>query len=1014
MSPISIWPRRYRRWATPIVVIALLAGSFTPGLAKAVAADSSGNFTISGTVIGSDGATPSNIQVDAYGDNGNSFSAQTDASGNYSLVVAPDNYIVKFSGNGSDYVDGCLAIGASGNFTIDQYACPEVTVTTSDVPLPTVTMPLGVRINGTVTGSDEATPANILVDADTGNPGPLTQTVTGGTFSLLVPPGSYKLYFHDLNGELSPLKARYVDGCYASGASGKVTTDPNACTTLTFTMGSTVPPLNVTIPLGVQIRGRVIDQNGQGLPNMWVHLSPDNFGWLSMTTAADGSYSFAVIPGSYTVTFWGGGSDDHAGGCYYSVAHGNLDGSGNTCSPVTVTSPPVTLPDVTMPLGVRISGTVTGSDGKRLDNIAVAISSGTGTAADGTYSSNPLAPGSYTVRFYDDNNGASTYVNGCYDLGAPGYFTADWNDCTPVTVGTSNVPGINVTMPLAGGGTPFGSDVPVVPDSSTSKPQPVSLTFTNVGKFGTTTLTTSTTAPAPLPTGYQLAGSATYYDLETTATYSGSITVCISYAGMTTAPTSLLHYGSSGWTDITNYPVDTTNQTICGTTSSLSPFVLVTKSPMLTITASSATMAYGGTVPAFTPIYSGFVNGDTASGLTTQPTCTTTATSASGVGTYAITCSGAVDPNYSFTYVAGTLTINKAALTVTAPRTSRAYGASNPILSPTYSGFVAGNTAASLTTAATCTMTATSASGVGTYPVTCSGAVDPNYSFTYVAGTLSVVIVDRYWTPVGVTLQVAAPGFLALTNVGTSSVVVSSAPKGKLTLGSTAGSFTYVPPSGWTGADSFSYELKTGTTLSSPVTVTIFVLGSGMNCTGCNLSGLLPGALSLTGANLSKANLTGTGLGGANLGGSNLSGANLAGANLAGATLTGVNLSNATMTGAILPSANLTGANLSGATLIGANLTGATLTGVNLSSANLSSASLSSASLTGANLSGANLTNALAGHANLTGANLAKAILTGADLTGATLTGVAWGGATCPDGTAANSHSNTCVGHLSH
>ena len=56
----------------------------------------------------------------------------------------------------------------------------------------------------------------------------------------------------------------------------------------------------------------------------------------------------------------------------------------------------------------------------------------------------------------------------------------------------------------------------------------------------------------------------------------------------------------------------------------------VSKAP-LTITASSGSMTYGGTVPTITPIYAGFVNGDTASSLTTQPTCSTTATSSSPV-----------------------------------------------------------------------------------------------------------------------------------------------------------------------------------------------------------------------------------------------------------------------------------------------------------------------------------------------------------------------------------------------
>ena len=76
--------------------------------------------------------------------------------------------------------------------------------------------------------------------------------------------------------------------------------------------------------------------------------------------------------------------------------------------------------------------------------------------------------------------------------------------------------------------------------------------------------------------------------------------------------------------------------------------------------------------------YSGFVNGDTSASLTTQPTVTTTATTTSPVGTYPITASGAVDPNYTISYVAGTLTINQDASTtsVSASTTSGSFGLS--------------------------------------------------------------------------------------------------------------------------------------------------------------------------------------------------------------------------------------------------------------------------------------------------------------------------------------------------
>src|SRR5205814_1109880 len=112
---------------------------------------------------------------------------------------------------------------------------------------------------------------------------------------------------------------------------------------------------------------------------------------------------------------------------------------------------------------------------------------------------------------------------------------------------------------------------------------------------------------------------------------------------------------------------------------------------------------------------------------------------ASAVGTYPITVGGAVaSANYSISYVAGTLTVTPAALTITAGDKAKFYGAANPALTASYTGFVNGDTTASLTTPPTVTTTATSSSGVGTYPITASGAASANYTFTYVAGVLTV------------------------------------------------------------------------------------------------------------------------------------------------------------------------------------------------------------------------------------------------------------------------------------
>lgn len=111
-----------------------------------------------------------------------------------------------------------------------------------------------------------------------------------------------------------------------------------------------------------------------------------------------------------------------------------------------------------------------------------------------------------------------------------------------------------------------------------------------------------------------------------------------------------------------------------------------------------------------------------------------------GAGTCSVTAVQAGNANWNAAEnVTRSFAVARAALTVTAPSATRFLGAGNPTLTPSYSGFVNGDTASSLTSPATCSTTATVASPVGTYPVTCTGAAAANYAVTEVPGTLTVV-----------------------------------------------------------------------------------------------------------------------------------------------------------------------------------------------------------------------------------------------------------------------------------
>src|SRR5207245_7057555 len=123
-------------------------------------------------------------------------------------------------------------------------------------------------------------------------------------------------------------------------------------------------------------------------------------------------------------------------------------------------------------------------------------------------------------------------------------------------------------------------------------------------------------------------------------------------------------------------------------------------------------------------------------------TLSTTATASSHVSgsPYAITAAGAVDADYTISYVDGALTVTPVGLTITADSKNKAYGAALPALTASYSGLVNGDTAASLATAPTLATTATAASHIagGPYPITASGAADADCTTSYLPVTLLV------------------------------------------------------------------------------------------------------------------------------------------------------------------------------------------------------------------------------------------------------------------------------------
>ena len=119
-----------------------------------------------------------------------------------------------------------------------------------------------------------------------------------------------------------------------------------------------------------------------------------------------------------------------------------------------------------------------------------------------------------------------------------------------------------------------GANVVATPADVTTGNTPVQLTFDQVTQGGVSTVTSSTSGPPP-PAGFAAGSPAVYYDISTTVGFTGPVEVCIDATGIDFggATPAVFHYESGTWIPLPT-TFDVTNNLVCGTASSLSPFAL--------------------------------------------------------------------------------------------------------------------------------------------------------------------------------------------------------------------------------------------------------------------------------------------------------------------------------------------------------------------------------------------------------------------------------------------------------
>jgi hypothetical protein len=383
--------------------------------------------------------------------------------------------------------------------------------------------------------------------------------------------------------------------------------------------------------------------------------------------------------------------------------NGDTQTSATTGAPLLSTTAPAAAPAGSYPIAIAI-GTLAST------NYSITLVNGTLTVTQ--------APLTITVnnatRYYGSAN--PTFTGTITGLVKGDTLTVTYSTTATKTSAVATYP---ITATIAGSKTP-DYKLTVVPGTLTVTPSALTVTASNATKVYGAALPTFTDTVTGFLNGDTAATAITGAPTLTTTATSKSA------AGTYSIVPAL------GTLKATNY----TFRFVDGT--------LTIGKAVLTVTANKATTTYGAALPTFTDTITGFVNSDTlATAVSGAAAFSTTETLKSPVGTYPITVSigSLTAANYSFKFVAGTLTVTKATLTVTANNLSKVYGAALPTLTDAITGFLNGDTTATATTgAASLTTTATAKSVVGTYPITVAVGTlaSTNYAFIFKAGTLAV------------------------------------------------------------------------------------------------------------------------------------------------------------------------------------------------------------------------------------------------------------------------------------
>ncbi|MBK8294612.1 MAG: carboxypeptidase regulatory-like domain-containing protein [Solirubrobacterales bacterium] len=425
--------------------VALLAFSPTP-------AGAFGTGTISGKVTGAADNPLADVCVAWFDSDGNSSGDETDSSGNYSLGFAETgDYKILFSRCGNN-------VNVFDEWYNDKETLAEATPVSAtdgaDTPDINAQLATGGSISGKVTNGSGGPHQGTCVTALGGTHGWAGEgrTDTSGNYRVGgLESGHYKIKFRRCDDGDNVISEFYPDKA-----------DLDEATTISVTAGSNTPGINAELAPGGSITG-IYSIESSVAP---VHCSAsasvydssgsqvDSVNFFPGTGVHDAYRFDRLKTGDYRVGFqldcWG---ELDPGLAFSSSDFYRGKGTLANATPVYVTQGSTRTGINSLSNGgASISGTVTDSSGKPLDDICVDTYDGQGnlgnfgrTDFDGGYVIDQFTAGDYRLKFSDCHNPGSAVVSEFYDD------KASLAEAAPVSLTYGqNVSGIDAELDVAG------------------------------------------------------------------------------------------------------------------------------------------------------------------------------------------------------------------------------------------------------------------------------------------------------------------------------------------------------------------------------------------------------------------------------------------------------------------------------------------------------------------------------------------------------------------------------------